>query len=52
MRRALLLVGSPKAGASTSGSLGTYLLERLGEHGVEGGQRRVGEVLRAPGGLD
>ena len=52
MRRALLLVGSPKAGASTSGSLGTYLLQRLGEHGLEGGQRRVGEVLRAPGGLD
>jgi len=35
-KRALLLVGSPKAGsASTSSTLGTYLLERLGERGWE-----------------
>ncbi len=52
MSRTLLLVGSPKAGSSTSGSLGTYLLDRLGEQGVEGELRRVGGVLRDPGGLD
>ena len=34
-KRALLLVGSPRGLASTSESLGTYLLRRLKEHGFE-----------------
>ncbi len=51
MRRALLLVGSPKAGPSTSGALGAYLLDRLAEHGVQAETRRVAEVLRDPAGL-
>jgi len=34
-KRALLLVGSPRGLASTSESLGTYLLQRLKEHGFE-----------------
>ncbi len=50
MKRALLLVGSPKAGPSTSGALGTYLLDRLAERGVQGELRRVAEVLRGPAG--
>jgi multimeric flavodoxin WrbA len=35
MRQALLLLGSPKAGPSTSGSLLDYLGMRLREHGVD-----------------
>lgn len=34
-KRALLLVGSPRGLASTSESLGTYLLRKLEEHGFE-----------------
>jgi hypothetical protein len=34
--RVLLLVGSAKRGRSTSDVLGTTLLQRLGEHGLEG----------------
>jgi NAD(P)H-dependent FMN reductase len=36
MKRALLLVGSARTPQSTSESLGSYLLKRLGEHGYEG----------------
>ncbi|HSW10416.1 MAG TPA: NAD(P)H-dependent oxidoreductase [Bacillota bacterium] len=36
LRRALLLVGSPRRARSTSASLGGYLLARLAEHGVTG----------------
>ena len=35
LRRALLLVGSPRIEKSTSSSLGSYLLEQLKTHGVE-----------------
>lgn len=35
-KKALLLVGSPKGSRSTSHSLGTYLLERLADEGLEG----------------
>ncbi len=45
-RRALLLVGSPRA-ESTSESLGTYLLDRLGERGFEGETIRVRAALRS-----
>ncbi len=34
-RTALLLIGSPKPGASSSASLGTYLLEELGRRGLQ-----------------
>jgi multimeric flavodoxin WrbA len=34
-RKMLLLVGSPKRGKSTSESIGTYLLERVKEKGIE-----------------
>ncbi|HCC33839.1 MAG TPA: hypothetical protein DEQ28_08095 [Clostridiales bacterium] len=36
LRRALLLVGSPRRARSTSASLGGYLLDRLANHGVTG----------------
>jgi hypothetical protein len=35
LRRALLLVGSPRLEKSTSSSLGSYLFEQLRQHGVE-----------------
>ena len=35
VRRALLLVGSPRLEKSTSSSLGSYLFEQLKQHGVE-----------------
>jgi len=35
VRRALLLVGSPRREKSTSSSLGSYLFEQLQQHGVE-----------------
>ncbi|NTW70016.1 MAG: NAD(P)H dehydrogenase [Chlorobiaceae bacterium] len=35
LRRALLLVGSPRLEKSTSSSLGSYLFEQLTQHGVE-----------------
>jgi len=34
-QRAVLLVGSPKPGASASSSLGTYLLEELEKRGLQ-----------------
>jgi multimeric flavodoxin WrbA len=60
---ALLLVGSPKKGMSTSEVLGTYILGRLGDHGVPGRVVRLHRALRlaegirarsgqAPGGRD
>ncbi len=35
VRRAVLLVGSPRTKKSTSASLGDYLMERLSAHGIE-----------------
>lgn len=46
-RRALLLVGSPKAARSTSHSLGTYLLERLNERGFETEERFLQRSMRS-----
>ena len=44
---ALLLVGSPKPGASSSESLGAYLLEELETHGVHGETIHVMKALRS-----
>jgi NAD(P)H-dependent FMN reductase len=46
-RSALLLVGSPKPGASSSESLGTYLLEELEKQGVRGEAIHVLKALRS-----
>ena len=43
---ALVLVGSPKGGASTSASIGDHLLAHLAEHGVEGRQVRIVKALK------
>jgi hypothetical protein len=45
--RALLLVGSPKPKASTSASLGGYLLEKLGERGMETQTLNLRHTLRS-----
>jgi multimeric flavodoxin WrbA len=46
-QRALLLVGSPKPGASASSSLGTYLLEDLEKRGVETDTANLTKALRS-----
>jgi hypothetical protein len=46
-RKALLLVGSPKPGASTSESLGVYLLEELEKRGVETQTLHVTKAVRS-----
>ena len=48
IRRALLLVGSPRARKSTSNSLGEYLFERLGAHSVQTETIYLHNVLHAP----
>jgi NAD(P)H-dependent FMN reductase len=45
-QNALLLVGSPKPGDSSSGSLGGYLLEELEKRGVETETLRVTKAVR------
>jgi len=45
-RKALLLVGSPKPGDSTSGSLGGYLLEELEKRGLATETIRVTKAVR------
>jgi hypothetical protein len=46
-RTALLLIGSPKpAGESSSESLGTYLLERLAERGIQTEAQHVARAMR------
>ncbi len=45
-RKALLLVGSPKTGASSSASLGTYLLEELETRGLQTQTLHVTGALR------
>lgn len=47
LRQALLLVGSPRGSKSTSESLGTYLLNRLGEQGVETETVRLYSALKS-----
>jgi hypothetical protein len=44
---ALLLVGSPKPGESSSGSLGAYLLEGLEKHGVKSQTLHVTRAVRS-----
>jgi multimeric flavodoxin WrbA len=44
--KVVLLVGSPKGSASTSSSLGHYLLERLGERGWEAEEIHIHKALR------
>ena len=46
-QRALLLVGSPKPGTSSSSSLGTYLLEELKKHGVQTETVNLTKALRS-----
>jgi hypothetical protein len=46
-RRATLLIGSPRGPASTSESLGTYLLRRLAEHGLETEKAYVNQSLNS-----
>ena len=48
MRRALLLVGSPKTRKSTSNSLGTYLFEQLGAQSIQTETIYLHTVLRSP----
>ena len=43
---ALVLVGSPKGGASTSSSIGDHLLARLAGHGVAGRRVRIVKALK------
>jgi multimeric flavodoxin WrbA len=51
VRRALLLVGSPKALKSTSHSLGSYLVENLGAACVRTETMCLHSALRSPAGL-
>ena len=46
-KTALLLVGSPKPGESSSGSLGAYLLEGLEKHGVTSQTLHVTKAVRS-----
>jgi NAD(P)H-dependent FMN reductase len=46
-KTALLLVGSPKPGESSSGSLGAYLLEGLEKHGVKSQTLHVTKAVRS-----
>lgn len=46
-KTALLLVGSPKPGASSSGSLGAYLLEGLEKHDVKTQTLHVAKAVRS-----
>jgi len=48
-RTALLLVGSPKPGASSSASLGTYLLEELEQLGLHTDTVNLTKALRSGG---
>jgi multimeric flavodoxin WrbA len=48
IRRALLLVGSPKTRKSTSNSLGGYLYEQLAAHGVETETIYLHTVVHSP----
>jgi NAD(P)H-dependent FMN reductase len=46
-QKALLLVGSPKPGESTSASLGAYLFEGLEKHGVQTQTLKVAKAVRS-----
>ncbi len=49
-RKVLLLIGSAKQPRSTSGALGSYLLERLGEQGYQTETLLIHKSLRTEGG--
>ena len=49
IRRALLLVGSPRRGKSTSNSLGGYLFERLSERSIQTDTIYVHTAMRSAG---
>ncbi len=51
-KKALLLVGSPKKEGSTSFSLGSYLMGRLGEAGMGTGTIWVRDALRSDGSMN
>ena len=46
-KQALLLVGSPKPGESTSESLGAYLLDELEKRGVKSQTLHVAKAVRS-----
>jgi hypothetical protein len=46
-KRVAILIGSPRGSASTSESLGTYLLQRLGEHGLKTEKAYVNQSLNS-----
>ena len=48
IKRALLLIGSPRTRKSTSQSLGGYLFERLGEHRVQTETIYIHTSMRSP----
>jgi multimeric flavodoxin WrbA len=48
VHNALLLVGSPRMGKSTSTALGEYLFDRLADHGVETQTLQLYKVLNDP----
>lgn len=50
--KALLLIGSPKVTRSTSESLGTYLLDKIRERGVETEQMLITSALRTDNGVE
>jgi len=49
-RKALLLVGSPKPGKSTSEAIGEYLLEKLLQKGLETQKIKINQALKSDGG--
>jgi len=52
LRRALLLVGSPKPARSTSEALGSYLLEQLAHQGMLTDSLHVHRALRSDGAIE
>ncbi|MGE5359577.1 MAG: NAD(P)H-dependent oxidoreductase [Bacteroidales bacterium] len=52
MKRALLLVGSPKPSGSASETIGTYLMQQLASRGFETATAHLHRSVRSPGSLD
>jgi len=51
-RKMLLLVGSPKRGKSTSESIGTYLLEKVKEKGMEADRILISQSISSRDGME
>jgi hypothetical protein len=51
-KKALLLIGSPKLTPSTSESLGTYLLDKIRERGIETEKALIAQAVRTGNGID